>query len=112
MGFRYWSLLDYAKPGIDQFRIRPEYGPESLEPVITGDLCIVTTISAETLQGGSSLAFLGLRKSWDRTVSIRPEYEPESLEPLISGDLGIVRTKSATVPCKHVSILRHLRVKI
>ncbi len=54
--------------GIDQFRIRPEYGPESPEPVISGDLGIVATKSAETLHGRSLLDSTGLCESWDRSV--------------------------------------------
>ncbi len=63
-----YALLDYAKAGIDQFRIRPEYEPELSEPLISADLGIVATKSAETLHGGSLLESLGLCKSWDRSV--------------------------------------------
>ncbi len=65
--------MAYAKAGIGQFRIRPEYEHESSESLIGGDLGIVATKSAEALQDGSSLAFLGLCKSWDRSVSCSAE---------------------------------------
>ncbi len=46
--------MDYAKAGIDKFRIRCEYEPESPELLIKGDLGIVGTKSAEILHGAST----------------------------------------------------------
>ncbi len=46
---------------IEQFRIRPEYKPESPEPQISGDLGIAATKSHESLHGGSFV----VRLSWN-----------------------------------------------
>ncbi len=85
--------MDYAKAGIDQFRIRPEYKPESPEPLITGDLGIVATKNAETLHGVRYQSLSDFAKAGIDQFRIRPEYEPESPEPLISGDLAAFASK-------------------
>ncbi len=43
--------MGYVKAGIDQFHIRPKYEPKSPESLISGDLSIAATKSAETLHG-------------------------------------------------------------
>ncbi len=59
------SLLespDYAKAGMDQFRIRPKHEPESPEPLKSSDLGVVATKSAETLHGGPNGVWGGAPK--------------------------------------------------
>ncbi len=68
MGVRHYAVLGYAKAGIDQFRIRPEYVPESPEPLISGDLGSAIIKRAEILHDDSLLPYLGLRKSWAQSV--------------------------------------------
>ncbi len=69
MVVHYYGLLDCAKAGLDQFRMRLKYEPESLEPLINGDLGVATTKTDETLHGDSSFGSLGLHESWARSVS-------------------------------------------
>ncbi len=65
----YYGLLGYAKAGIDQFCVRPEYEPKSPEPLISGDLDIAANRNADILHGDSLLGSLQLHKNIARSVS-------------------------------------------